>query len=88
MNKTPNNQTPENRNGGESPLKHLRDELGMSQEEFGRTIGVSLRTVSRWEAGINVPSFTLPQLKALDKLLKSHGKAIQDLPDSFAPVKP
>ena len=73
--------------GGQSPLKQLRDDFGMSQEEFGRTIGISLRTVSRWEAGVNIPSFTLPQLKALDKLLKAHGKTIQDLPDSFAPVQ-
>ena len=70
---------------GESPLKQLRDELGMSQEDFGRIIGVSVRTVSRWEVGANVPSFTLPQLKALDNLLRTHGKTIQDLPDSFAP---
>ena len=32
---------------GESPLKKLRDELGMSQEEFARQIGTSVRTVSR-----------------------------------------
>jgi putative transcriptional regulator len=72
--------------GGESPLKQLRDELDMSQEDFGRTIGVSVRTVSRWEAGVNVPSFTISQLKALDRLLASIGKTIQDLPDSFAPI--
>lgn len=74
-----------NKNGGDSPLKILRDELSMSQEDFGRTIGVSVRTVSRWESGISVPSFTIQQLKALDKLLKTAGKTIQDLPDSFAP---
>jgi putative transcriptional regulator len=32
---------------GESPLKKLRDELEMSQEEFARQIGTSVRTVSR-----------------------------------------
>ncbi|MGM3305090.1 helix-turn-helix transcriptional regulator [Anabaena sp. WFMT] len=79
-------QNTEQKHGGESPLKQLRDELDMSQEDFGRTIGISVRTVSRWEAGVNVPSFTIPQLKSLDRLLRSHGKSIQDLPDSFAPI--
>ncbi|MBK1990907.1 helix-turn-helix transcriptional regulator [Sphaerospermopsis aphanizomenoides BCCUSP55] len=86
MKKTSQPKTTANHNGGESPLTHLRNELGLTQEEFGRTIGVSLRTVSRWEAGVNIPSFTLPQLKALDRLLRLNGKTIQDLPDSFAPI--
>lgn len=77
--------TKKNSNGGDSPLKILRDELDMSQEDFGRTIGISVRTVSRWESGSNVPSFTIPQLKALDRLLRANGKTIQDLPDSFSP---
>jgi putative transcriptional regulator len=72
-------------NGGQSPLKRLRNDFCMSQEEFARAIGVGLRTISRWEAGVNIPSFTLPQLKALDRLLRANGKTIQDLPDSFAP---
>jgi DNA-binding transcriptional regulator YiaG len=71
---------------GRSPLKDLRTELGMSQETFGHAIGVSLRTVGRWESGKNIPSFTIPQMKALDRLLRTIGKTIQDLPDSFAPV--
>lgn len=89
MKKTSNSKTTENQgNGGESPLKKLRDELGMTQEDFSRSIGVSLRTVTRWESGVNVPSFTLPQLKALDRLLRSNGKTIQELPDEFGPLKP
>lgn len=71
--------------GGESPLKALRSELDMSQEEFGRSIGTTARTISRWEAGDTVPTFTVAQMKALDKLLKSKGRTIQDLPDDFGP---
>lgn len=78
-------QTENQHKGGESPLKQLRDQLGMSQEDFGRAIGISVRTVSRWESGTNVPSFTLPQLKALDTLLRGNGKTVQDLPDDFGP---
>ncbi|BAZ32358.1 XRE family transcriptional regulator [Cylindrospermum sp. NIES-4074] len=72
-------------NEGESPLKALRSDLDMSQEEFGRSIGTTARTISRWEAGDSVPTFTIPQLKALDRLLKLKGKTIQDLPDDFGP---
>lgn len=73
---------------GESPLKKLRDELGMSQEEFARQIGTSSRTISRWEAGDNIPTFTIAQMKAIDRLLRSHGKTIDQLPDQFAPIDP
>ncbi len=68
----------------ESPLRKLREEMGMSQEDFARRIGTSARTISRWETGDSVPSFTIAQMKALDALLMEHGKALKDLPDSFA----
>ncbi|MFQ3618990.1 MAG: helix-turn-helix transcriptional regulator [Cyanobacteriota bacterium] len=68
----------------ESPLKKLREEFGMSQEEFARHIGTSARTISRWETGDSVPSFTIAQMKALYALLETHGKNIKDLPDCFA----
>lgn len=71
---------------GESPLKKLRDEWEMSQEEFARQIGTSARTISRWEAGDNIPTFTVPQMKALDRLLRSRGKTLNDLPDDFGPL--
>lgn len=69
---------------GESLLKKLREELGMSQEELARQIGTSARTISRWETGDSVPSFTIAQMKALDELLKANGKSLKDLPDTFA----
>ena len=58
--------------------------MGLSQEAFARQIGTSARTISRWETGDSVPSFTIAQIKALDELLQAHGKTLQDLPDSFA----
>lgn len=74
---------------GESPLKKLRDELGdISQEEFARRIGTSVRTVSRWEAGDSIPTFTIPQVKALARLLESYGKSVYDLPNEFGPQRP
>ena len=71
---------------GESPLKQLREEFGMSQEEFARQIRTSARTVSRWEAGDNLPTFTIVQMKALDQLMRTKGKTLEDLPDWFGPT--
>ncbi|MBF2083164.1 helix-turn-helix transcriptional regulator [Thermoleptolyngbya sp. C42_A2020_037] len=66
-----------------SPLKQLREELGMSQEEFARALGISGQTVSRWELRKNVPTFTVQQMKALERLLQTIGKTILDLPDQL-----
>ncbi|MGB3615516.1 MAG: helix-turn-helix transcriptional regulator [Elainellaceae cyanobacterium] len=71
---------------GDSPLKRLREELGLSQEGLARSIGTSARTISRWEAGDSVPTFTVVQMKALDELLRENGRLLSDLPDSFGPV--
>ncbi|QKD80829.1 helix-turn-helix transcriptional regulator [Thermoleptolyngbya sichuanensis A183] len=66
-----------------SPLKQLREELGMSQEDFARALGISGQTVSRWELRKNVPTFTVQQMKALERLLQTIGKTILDLPDQL-----
>ena len=36
-------------------LKELRNENGMTQEELGEKIGVSNKTISRWETGNYMP---------------------------------
>ncbi|MGV0023842.1 helix-turn-helix transcriptional regulator [Phormidesmis priestleyi] len=69
--------------GEESALRKLREELEMSQEDLARELGISLQTVSRWELGKNVPTFTVKQMKALERLLKSIDKSISDLPDQL-----
>jgi len=41
-------------------LKYLRKTLGLSQEEFGKRIGKSLRTIQYWEAGtVQIPDTAL-----------------------------
>jgi putative transcriptional regulator len=37
-------------------LKQVRDELGLSQEDLARELGVSYATVNRWENGQARPS--------------------------------
>jgi len=36
-------------------IKRIRVELGISQEELARHLGVSYRTILRWEKGENEP---------------------------------
>ena len=72
---------------GVSPLKTIRTLLGMTQSQFAHVIGCEKETVSRWERGVYPATFTISQMKALDKTLKSAGFDLQDLPDSFAPYK-
>lgn len=40
-------------------IRELRKEKCLSQEQFAETIGVSGRTVSRWETGKNMPDISL-----------------------------
>ena len=40
-------------------LKELRKEKNLTQEQFAEQLGVSSRTVSRWETGNNMPDISL-----------------------------
>ena len=40
-------------------LKELRREKKLTQEQFAEIIGVTNRSISRWENGINMPDFDL-----------------------------
>lgn len=37
-------------------IRELREMQGLSQEGFAKVIGVSVRTVARWESGASKPS--------------------------------
>ena len=50
-------------------VKSIRKELGVSQPAFARCLGVSKKTVEKWESGDNIPSG--PASRLLD-LFKSH----------------
>ena len=40
-------------------LKELRKENNMTQEQLGERIGVTNKTVSRWETGNNMPDISI-----------------------------
>lgn len=40
-------------------LKELRNEKGLTQEQFAEIVNVSNRTVSRWENGNNMPDLDI-----------------------------
>ena len=53
-------------------VKAIRLELGFTQEDLARELGLTLSTVSKWEQGISSPS-PLARDK-LEKLLRKGGK--------------
>jgi transcriptional regulator with XRE-family HTH domain len=67
----------------QSPLKKLREEAGLSQQELATRIGVAVATISRWERGAPA-MLTVPQMKALCQVF---GKSIEELPDEFGTKK-
>jgi DNA-binding transcriptional regulator YiaG len=73
----------ESTNGGIG-LKTLRELLGgISQEELGRRILASVRTVHRWESGQKA-QLSMPQIKALEAQLESVGLKFKDLADDLS----
>ena len=57
-------------------LKELRKEKGITQEQLGEILGVSGRTVSRWETGFNMPDLDL-----LIQMADYYGVEIRELLD-------
>lgn len=66
-------------------LKAARVNVGMTQEEAAKRIGVTANTISRWELGISAPTFRYMQpiceaygLKSYDDIIffpKNNAKA-------------
>jgi len=55
-------------------IRALRERLGMTQEQLARAVGVSFKTVNRWERGKSKPSpLAFSKLSELDKVVASDG---------------
>lgn len=61
-----------------TPLKAIREELGITQVQFAVALGIDTSTVSRCERGLSEIALTLWQVKYLCKLT---GKTLDQLPD-------
>ncbi len=55
-------------------LKELRKEKNMTQEELGEKLGVTNKTISRWETGKY-----MPPVECLEMLSDMHGLSINEL---------
>ena len=69
----------------ESPLKALRELLGMTQQDFAHLMGVGIATVWRWENGKGKPSFTPGQWRKLLAEMERVNLSLQNLPDDLSP---
>lgn len=57
-------------------IRQLRQQLGLSQEKFAAQLGVSFRTVNRWENGHTEPSaLALKQIEMLLQQMSHSSKA-------------
>lgn len=66
----------------QSPLVRFRILRGITQQQLADILGIDRKTVSNWETGKSVPTFTVPQIK---KLLTALNITIGQLPDNFGP---
>jgi predicted transcriptional regulator len=68
--------------GTETPLRKIRDELGVSQETVARRTSLTTGTYRRAEDGYPVKYSTAQEiLQAINSLLKEKGKAEVSLED-------
>ena len=72
------------RQEGDSVLESLRlERTTLTQDEFAVACGIPRTTYQRWVSGKTSAKLTLPQLKAIARLLQIH--SINELPDDFGP---
>ncbi|MEH1854639.1 MAG: helix-turn-helix transcriptional regulator [Nostoc sp.] len=64
-------------------IRELRQQLDLSQEKFAAKLGVSLRTVNRWENGSTVPSPMA--LKLIEEMLEKMGEVGKRLINEYLP---
>lgn len=66
-------------NQPEQTLKSFRESLQLSQEDLGRRLNLSYRTIAEWESGRKVPRFdnAIALARELGISLKKLGKAMK-----------
>ena len=61
---------------GQNPVRELRNQLGLTQEEFAHAIAVTVSTVNRWENGHANPSKLA--WRAIQSLARKRGVTVRD----------
>jgi putative transcriptional regulator len=57
-------------------IKRLRDEFGLTQEQFAALLGISVRTLHNWEQGRRVPE---GPARVLLQVAAKHPEALMDV---------
>jgi DNA-binding transcriptional regulator YiaG len=65
-----------------SPLRKLRNNVNLTQEQLAHKMGIAVSTVRRWEKGLAEPTMTLDQTK---KFCRAINQNLDELPDSLLP---
>ncbi|MEY2833606.1 MAG: hypothetical protein RLZZ574_2865 [Cyanobacteriota bacterium] len=78
MSRPPKNQSIQTN----SPLRKLRNNAHLTQEQLANQIGIAVSTVRRWEKGQAEPTMTLSQTK---KFCQAINQNFDDLPNSLLP---
>lgn len=58
-------------------IKQLRQHILLSQEDFGKELGVTFATVNRWENGKTLPNYKT--LKQIEGLCQKHNLNFEDI---------
>jgi transcriptional regulator with XRE-family HTH domain len=65
-----------------SPLRKLRNNANLTQEQLAREIGIAVSTIRRWERGLAEPTMTLSQTKRFCQAVHQN---FDELPNSLLP---
>ncbi len=64
-------------------IRELRQQLNLSQKQFAAKVGVSFKTVNRWENGHTVPSAIA--LRLIKEMLREMGEPGKSLLSQYFP---
>ncbi|MCA1991926.1 MAG: helix-turn-helix transcriptional regulator [Coleofasciculus sp. S288] len=65
-------------------LKEVRERLGMTQEEFAKTLGLSRNTIGSYESGRHQKlQLSMAQVRKIFELMEQVGMSIEDLPSDI-----
>lgn len=63
---------------GDSPLRDLRERLGLTQQEMANILGASIVAVSRWERGVRPLLMSSQQMLAMLDLVHQADWTMED----------